>query len=145
MIPRYLVIHHSATDPSVTFEQIRQNHLERGWDDIGYHYVIDGAGQITPGRAEDVIGAHALGLNQESLGICCIGNFEKEHPTIKQVEGLKKLVGELCRKYGINGDKVIGHCDVTCDERGGKKSACPGRNLYIQMNELRETIPVSKQ
>jgi N-acetyl-anhydromuramyl-L-alanine amidase AmpD len=140
MIPRYIVIHHSATDFSVTFDQIRLNHLERGWDDIGYHYVIDSEGTVTPGRAENVVGAHALGLNQESLGVCCIGNFEEEHPTGAQVEALKRVVVELCRKYKITAERIIGHCDVTCDERGGKRSACPGRNLYGRLEELRAMV-----
>ena len=79
----YIVIHHSVTSINTTFEQIRQMHLDKGWSDIGYHKVIDYNGIVYQGRKDSVIGAQAFGLNQESLGILCIGNFEEILPSNK--------------------------------------------------------------
>ena len=140
MVPRYIVIHHSATEAAITFDMIRQNHLERGWDDIGYHYVIDQEGSIFTGRAEDVIGAHALGLNKESLGICCIGNFEEETPQDKQLNVLIKIVQQLAEKYQISREKIIGHRDVTSEARENKRSKCPGENLYLLLDKIRSGV-----
>ena len=137
MIPKYLVIHHSATDQSVTFEMIRAHHLERGWDDIGYHFVIDTHGNVKMGRAEDVVGAHALGINQESLGICCLGNFELTVPEHEQTKALVELLTSLARKHNIAKENIIGHCDVTCAERDHKRSACPGKHLYGLLGDIR--------
>lgn len=140
MIPTHIVIHHSATDQSVTFAMIREHHKSRGWDDIGYHFVIDPNGVIIEGRAENVVGAHALGLNQTSLGICCIGNFEEIDPNPAQLSALKDLLCRLTQKYHITPDKVLGHCDVTGPERENRKSLCPGKKLYSLLEHLRAEI-----
>jgi N-acetyl-anhydromuramyl-L-alanine amidase AmpD len=138
MIPTHIVIHHSASPLEVTFEQIREHHLSRGWSDIGYHFVIDPAGTISKGRAEDVVGAHALGINQVSLGICLIGNFDEHHPAREQFNSLNNLIKDLVLRKNITPENIIGHCDVTCEERGFRKSRCPGENLYCRLEEIRQ-------
>lgn len=52
---------------------IRQWHLERGWDDIGYHFVIRRDGEVEAGRMLDVVGAHCQGHNADSVGTCLVG------------------------------------------------------------------------
>lgn len=140
MIPTHIVIHHSASPVEVTFEQIREHHLSRGWSDIGYHFVIDPAGAISKGRAENVVGAHALGINQVSLGICLIGNFDEYHPTTEQFNSLCNLVKDLAQRNKIAPESIIGHCDVTCEERGFRKSRCPGENLYCRLEEIQQLV-----
>ena len=140
MIPTHLIIHHSASDSGLTFEQIRANHLERGWSDIGYHYVIDVAGCTFKGRPDSVVGAHALGINQTSLGICCIGNFEIEQPPAIQFEVLVELVKKLSAQFNISRDAIQGHCDITCAEREYRKSSCPGKFLYQRLGEIRDLV-----
>lgn len=54
-------------------ETIHRWHLEKGWDGIGYHYVIDEDGIVENGRPEYWTGAHVSGHNTDSLGICLIG------------------------------------------------------------------------
>ena len=82
-----LVVHHTATPTSWTVEKIRKLHLDRGWRDVGYHYLIrldeDKEARIYMGRPQDgdsylsslEIGAHVKGHNSKSLGISTIGNW----------------------------------------------------------------------
>lgn len=71
-------------------EEIRRWHKERGWTDIGYHYVIERSGELKKGRLT-YPGAHTLGQNNET-GICICGlsgQFKNE-----QMETLEKFVRE---------------------------------------------------
>jgi N-acetylmuramoyl-L-alanine amidase len=77
-----LVVHHSASlRATTTRDMIEEWHLQRGFKSIGYHKVIEADGAIKDGRSEEKMGAHALGANANSLGVCVVGNFEHEEPT----------------------------------------------------------------
>lgn len=54
-------------------EDIRKWHKQRGFNDIGYHYVIDLDGTVEQGRPIEQAGAHCTGHNRNSIGICYIG------------------------------------------------------------------------
>lgn len=56
-------------------KEIRQWHLERGFNDIGYHIVVLQDGSIEFGRPFDVMGAHCKGYNKESIGVCWVGGY----------------------------------------------------------------------
>ncbi len=74
-VPQYLVVHHSVSSrEDTTIAMIRQWHLDRGWDDVGYHLVIEGDGALRQGRAVGTVGAHCKGVNQLSIGVCVVGN-----------------------------------------------------------------------
>lgn len=128
-IPEYLIVHHTggtAKDPLAdtshhTFEGVRNSHLAKGWEDIGYHYFIDKAGKITQGRKEDYHGAHAIGYNQKSLGICLAGNFDLTLPTQEQTNSLKGLLSGLRERYNILLDKIIPHRAVANKSCYGNK------------------------
>ena len=102
-----IIIHCSATPKgkSFTVQDIRQWHLARNFSDIGYHYVIYLDGSVHQGRPESRIGAHCLGQNAHSIGVCYIGGLlnAKGNPadtrTAKQRAALIKLVAELRRRY----------------------------------------------
>ncbi|MEZ6194769.1 MAG: peptidoglycan recognition family protein [Planctomycetota bacterium] len=69
-------------------------HFQRGWADIGYHFVIDGAGRIWEGRLTRWQGAHAgnADLNRGNIGICLMGNYEERQPSAEQVSALRSLL-----------------------------------------------------
>ena len=102
-----IIIHCSATPEGkdYTVEQIKQWHKQRGFSDIGYHYVIYRDGSIHSGRPIERIGAHCLKHNAHSIGICYIGGVSKDGKTPKdtrtdaQKESLIKLIKELKAKY----------------------------------------------
>lgn len=143
MRPEYLVIHCSASDRSLTsVRNIRDWHLARGWKDIGYHKIIDITGKVHQGRPDTEVGAHAAGFNSRSLGICLIGDFDKDvlDERDPQFKALVQVCATLCRRYGIPAGRIIGHRDVY--KLLGQKVAktCPGRTAYELMGRLRELV-----
>lgn len=80
-----LVVHCSATPEGKPFttEDIKKWHLDRGFSDIGYHYVVYLDGSVHPGRSVDKVGAHCTNHNSNSIGICYIGGVAKDGKTPK--------------------------------------------------------------
>ena len=119
-----LIVHCSATPEGKDYsvDTIRQWHLQRGFSDIGYHYVIYRDGSIHIGRDESIIGAHCTGHNTNSIGICYIGGCasdgktSKDTRTTEQKQSLVKLLKELKTKYPQA--SIHGHRDFS-------SKACP--------------------
>lgn len=126
----HIVIHHSATEQGDA-ALIDRSHRRRGFDSLGYHFVIDngtqgqrdGEVEIGPRWVRQRRGAHcnAGGMNEHGIGICLIGDFTRGGPSPEQVEALAQLVNQLQTFYRIPRHRVIRHCDVP-----GKRTACPG-------------------
>ena len=98
---------HNAAD-------IHRWHKQRGWDGIGYHYVIKLNGIVEKGRPEYWQGAHASEHNANSIGICLIGRdiFKRS-----QMKALKTLISDIMMRHNI--DKVCGHYELD------HKKTCP--------------------
>ena len=129
-----IIVHNTASDRDTTkFETIRKWHLEKGWADIGYHYVITGDGKMHLGRPETAMGAHAVGHNSNTLGVCVTGNFDLQKPLDKQIHTLVQVLAALCRRHGLQADDIIGHRDVNA-------TSCPGKNMYARLPEIREKV-----
>ena len=119
-----LIVHCSATPEGKDYsvDTIRQWHLQRGFSDIGYHYVIYRDGSIHTGRDESIIGAHCTGHNTNSIGVCYIGGCAsdgktpKDTRTTEQKQSLVKLLKELKTKYPQA--SIHGHRDFS-------SKACP--------------------
>lgn len=96
-------------------------HRERGFNEIGYHYVIDLDGTIEQGRAIEKIGAHCKGYNANSIGVCYIGGLDEDgRPcdtrTNEQKESLLILLETLSSRYHIK--TILGHRDTSPDMNG---------------------------
>jgi N-acetylmuramoyl-L-alanine amidase len=80
-----IIVHCSATreGQQVSVDTIRDWHLAKGWNDIGYHFYIDLDGAINKGRDIDKMGAHCKGHNRNSIGICYCGGVEADGKTPK--------------------------------------------------------------
>ena len=74
-----IIIHCSATieGKDYTVEDIDRWHRQRGFARVGYHYVIRLDGTIQQGRPLDIAGAHCIGHNAHSIGICYIGGLDQ--------------------------------------------------------------------
>ena len=141
-----IVIHHSAGDSggAATFDVFHRG--VRGWDELGYHFVIGngtdtGDGQIEVGSRwrKQKHGAHCKTsdnfFNDRGIGICLVGNFDKYHPTPAQMDSLERLVRFLMVRCDIPLDQVLTHGLVT------GKTACPGR--YFPLAALKRNLSVS--
>lgn len=114
-----IIIHCADTPngvPVYDIEDIAEWHAERGFSEVGYHYVIKTDGEIQKGRKLKKKGSHARGRNKSSIGICLIG---RDKFTISQWEFLRDLVIELTEKFGPE-IAVIGHREIN------PKKDCPG-------------------
>ena len=137
------MIHHSATDAggAACFDRAHRN---RGWDELGYHFVIgngtdtrDGAIEVGPRWTKQKHGAHCKTsdnfYNQHGIGICLVGNLEHSRPTSAQMDSLAELVSFLMARCRIPLAKVYTHGGVT------GKTACPGRNFSLAALKRRLT------
>ncbi|MBD5273634.1 MAG: N-acetylmuramoyl-L-alanine amidase [Bacteroides sp.] len=119
-----IILHCSATPEgrNVTVEDIRAWHIERGFRTIGYHYVIYLDGSVHAGRPVEEIGAHCLGQNQHSIGVCYIGGLDARHllpkdtRTEAQKIALRDLTAKLLKEYP--GSSLHGHKEFAA-------KACP--------------------
>lgn len=64
----------------------------RGWDDIGYNFLVGGDGNVYEGRDWDRLGAHTLGYNVRSIGIAFIGTFIEVKPPEHQLIAAQQLI-----------------------------------------------------
>lgn len=102
-----IIVHCTATPEGKAFTNadIKRWHLERGFSDIGYHYVVYLDGSVHPGRPESVAGAHCTNHNSISIGVCYVGGVASDGRTAKdtrtpaQKEGLLKILRELKGRY----------------------------------------------
>lgn len=128
----FLVIHCSATPATLDWdvEDVRRSHRQRGFRDVGYHYIITRSGPVQKGRPDNQPGAHEPKINRRSIAICLIGGsppigspahrkgLGENNFTPEQMASLEKLVTELTAKHPDA--EVIGHRDVP-----GVAKACP--------------------
>ena len=131
---KWIVIHHSAT-PTGSMAYFDKEHRAKGWDGVGYHFVIgngtstgDGQIETTPRWPAQKWGAHAKTVdnryNEQGIGICLVGNFDIERPSPNQMKSLSRLVSYLMQTYRISPQNVIGHRDT-------KATDCPGKFVNI--------------
>lgn len=116
-----VIVHCTATpaDRDLTVEDVDRYHRERGFDCIGYHYLIYLDGTIVPGRPVEKAGAHCLGHNPQSIGVCYVGGLTAgmkpaDTRTQAQRRSLKILIEALKRQYP--GVRVYGHRDFAAKD-----------------------------
>lgn len=102
-----IIVHCSATAEgrAFTVADIDRWHRQRGFNSIGYHYVIYLDGSVHAGRPVDKIGAHCLHHNNHSIGVCYIGGLASDGKTPKdtrteaQRKSLRALLTSLRQKF----------------------------------------------
>lgn len=130
-----IIIHCAATREGrdFTVEDITRWHKARGFATIGYHYVIYRDGSIHEGRPLEQIGAHCVGHNKHSIGICYIGGCAsdgktpKDTRTSEQKEALLSLLRRL--KARFPNATIHGHRDFAA-------KACPSFDAFREYRQL---------
>ncbi|MBI5210748.1 MAG: N-acetylmuramoyl-L-alanine amidase [Elusimicrobia bacterium] len=144
MAPARMTIHHTAGASAFTLEDARvemrliqrYHQAGRGWNDIGYHFVIDGSGRVFQGRPETVVGAHVLNHNTGNVGVSFMGNYHppvNAQPSAAQLGAFLGLARWLVAAYSIDPRALLGHRDQQATD-------CPGDNLYARVDELRRAL-----
>ncbi len=143
-IPYRFTQHHTSgkrtfklEDSIIEMQLIQEFHQEgRGWSDIGYHFVIDGAGRIFEGRPTDALGAHVKDENQGNIGISLMGSYQapfNDQVTPKQLESIMTLYLWLASNYKIDPETLKGHRDY-------KNTDCPGDLVYPLLPEIKRKL-----
>lgn len=112
---REIIIHCTATPEGkdYTVEDVRGWHKQRGWSDIGYHYLVYRDGRVMLGRPIGQIGSHVSGRNTGTIGIAYVGGVTadgkrpRDTRTPRQASSLLWLVEKLARKFRVS--KISGH------------------------------------
>ena len=133
-----IVIHCSAVRPGQrsSAKDIDMWHKDKGWKGIGYHYVVRRDGTVEIGRHLSEVGAHVVGHNRHSIGICYEGGLDSagescDTRTPEQVRALRQLV-EKMHTYFPDA-LIVGHHDLN------PKKPCP---CYDVVKEYRDLQPV---
>ena len=132
--PGFIIIHHSAgpnesADWPAVVRAIWDFHVNvRGWDDIGYNYLIDPEGRVYKGRGDEIQGAHFCAANSGTLGICLLGTYTDQLPSAKAIQYLK---------YHASTDRNLA---ALSGHRDGCATVCPGEMLYGVLPQLAEEI-----
>lgn len=157
----FAVVHHTALlsadaygpdDVPDLLRAMQAYHMDaRGFDDIGYNFIVDRFGRAWEARAggttKAVVGAHASGYNFGSVGVAVLGNFDLEQPTDNAVATVRALIDWKFNTHGVNRatkavvehpttgqpvelDRIVSHGELG-------PTACPGHNLQAQMPTIR--------
>lgn len=119
-----IIIHCTATPEGrdVSLKEVRQWHTkERGWSDIGYHFLVLLDGSVEEGRPLERTGAHTKGHNWDSIGIAYVGGLDSEMNSKDTRNDKQKdsLVDLLCQLKDAYGGVIYGHNNYST-------KACPG-------------------
>ncbi len=119
-----IIIHCTATPEGrdVSLKEVRQWHTkERGWSDIGYHFLVLLDGSVEEGRPLERTGAHTKGHNWDSIGIAYVGGLDTEMNSKDTRNDKQKdsLVDLLCQLKDAYGGVIYGHNNYST-------KACPG-------------------
>ncbi|KAM9853016.1 peptidoglycan recognition protein 5 [Aulostomus maculatus] len=136
-----VVIHHTAlagcrsgrecVDHLVSIQRLHMT--ERGFDDIGYNFLVGGDGTVYEGRGWGVVGAHARGHNHDSLGVAFMGNFNEDTPSKEAIYSVLQLLRSGVSRGLLHPEfELWGHRDLGDTE-------CPGHKLYAALPRLRRT------
>ena len=145
-----MTLHHAAgwgakslDEGKAAVKSIQEFHQDgRGWSDIGYHFVVDMAGNIYQGRPETVLGAHVGGANTGNIGVCILGCYHppetsitcRDEMTYNTEKSLIHLYAWISDTYGIEPTVLKGHRDYF------GTTSCPGDNVWPMLTQMRADI-----
>ena len=138
-LPRHtideLTVHHTAavlTDNRKVPARIRgfqQGHLDDGFVDLAYHYVIDAHGNVYQARSTDIPGETYTDYDPTGHFLAvCDGNFEEQPIPAAQLDGLAKLLAWASHHFGVPTSHLTGHRDEAA-------TLCPGKHLYATLQD----------
>lgn len=123
-VPNKIIVHHTG---DVTLghqlDKVNEYHKSRKFPKselgyfVGYHIFIEKSGVIVSTRLENEVGAHTIGENKSSIGVCLAGDFSIESPTQEQIDSLGGVLAYLCEVWEIHEERIYPHrkfADTEC-------------------------------
>ncbi len=137
----YIVVHCAATPAKmdVDIATVAEWHKARGFKTVGYHYFIKRDGTRQTGRPINEIGAHVVGYNHNSVGVCMAGGMDKENKkpednfTVAQWTTLLLTLQELHEEFPRA--VIVGHRDLNADKE------CPSFSVAEFLDNKPELSP----
>jgi len=132
---RFIIVHCTDTrcDDSLSVDDVRIWHKARGFEDIGYHFLIHPSGFIEIGRPIEYVGAHAVGSNKISVGVAYVGGRDRFNNLADTRTFQQKIALQYCfleiLKYYPNVQAIIGHNDVSV-------KFCPCFNAKLEYKDF---------
>tara|TARA_R100001460_G_scaffold66010_1_gene106395 strand:- start:3257 stop:3679 length:423 start_codon:yes stop_codon:yes gene_type:complete len=130
-----IIIHCTATPEGrdVSIDEVRRWHVEeRGWRDVGYHFLVRLDGTVEEGRPIEMTGAHTRSHNWDSIGIAYAGGMSKDmtEPKDTRSDAQKDaLVDLICQLHDCYGGTVYGHRDFS-------EKACPSFDAKTEYENI---------
>ena len=115
--PTRIITHHAWSSKKYTTEMCDADHRKR-WPDfyssrgywVGYHFFIEWDGTVRQTRALGEEGAHTIGMNRSSIGVCFAGNMDKHMPSEEQKKAWKRVYKKIRDQYpNLTPDTVVPH------------------------------------
>ncbi|OGS55880.1 MAG: hypothetical protein A3J79_02905 [Elusimicrobia bacterium RIFOXYB2_FULL_62_6] len=142
--PKAFTLHHTAGYLPKTYAEsvaeiqfVQDYHQNaKGWNDIGYHFLIDPLGNIFEGRPLYAVGAHVLNRNTDNIGVSVMGNYHppaSNKPAAETLGSFGKVGTYLSGNYSIAVSSFHAHREIGSTD-------CPGDLLYAKMPALKELI-----
>lgn len=129
-----LVVHHSVIESAtdlLSVREVQRLHLvDRGWADVGYHFLIGKDGTLYEGRTLSARGTHVAGYNTGSVGVCLLGNLSQNTPPDAQWQALIQVTVWLKALLGVT--HLAAHRDFN------ELTECPGNTLWFALDGLAE-------
>ncbi len=128
---QFIVIHHSGVDAGTVkamdtyHREVR--HMENG---LAYDFVIgngngmnDGEIAVGPRWTKQLDGGHLASeaQNKIALGICLVGNFDEDKPSVRQLSSLRALIQALMVRCKLDPGDVKTHQQINI-----VNTRCPG-------------------
>ncbi|OEV05784.1 peptidoglycan recognition protein [Streptomyces oceani] len=133
----------------------------KGWDDVGYQYVVDRCGTVYEGRGggdaeRTVRGAHTKGFNRTTVGIAALGDFSAGEPVPRAM--LDAIAAVAAWKLPPDADphgavwlrstndesrfdeRSRARFPVITGHRDAFETDCPGDALYAELPLLRDEV-----
>ncbi len=135
-----ITLHHTNSNPFYPYSikerliSLAKFHTkDRGWSDIGYHYLISGKGEIFEGRSKLFQGAHVESFNDGNIGVAVIGDFNVVKVSNQLKVSLTNLLNKLIAEYKLKRTDVLGHREYLAKLPG----SCPGDFLFKFLESFR--------
>ena len=148
----HLIIHHSAgsntsNDWPAVVRSIWNFHVNiRGWDDIGYNWLIDAEGNVYEGRGDNIRGAHFCGNNSNTMGVCMLGTFTDILPADQAIRSLHQLLSWKTCERDLNPLGSAFHSSssknlsIITPHRDGCSTECPGERFFTTFGNIRQAV-----
>ncbi len=131
-----ILLHHTSGGSKETVQGIHAYHLSKGHKGIDYNICVQQDGTVAWGRGLEYSGGSVnnsnpptKGMNNDSVAIAALGDFERNEMPEVQKEAVLRVVRDVAQYYGIT--EIKGHCEVA----GRDYTDCPGR--YFPLDEAR--------